>query len=272
MLLGEPLLLVGCGKMGSAMLEGWTELGIDADQIYIAEPERTIRENLRKNGFKTIESTTKLPSNIKPSTVIFAVKPQSMDEAAHSVKNRCAPDTVFLSIAAGKPIQYFENILGIEASIVRAMPNTPAAIRRGITVAVQNGNVTQAQRDACSNLLEAVGEVAWVEDEKLIDAVTALSGGGPAYVFLLTECMTQAGIDAGISSELSSRLAQSTVSGAGELMRQSNQDPSVLRQNVTSPGGTTAEALSVLMANDTLLSLVKTAITAATVRSKELAN
>ena len=272
MILSQPLLLVGCGKMGGAMLEGWIEMGLESDQIHIVEHHTPTLDILRNRGLKAVDSQTKLPPNLEPSVVIFAVKPQSMDEVVPAFKKYCSPHTTFLSIAAGKPIAYFENILSLKASIVRAMPNTPAAIRRGITVAVQNYNVSAPQKEVCSNLLEAIGEIAWIEDEELIDAVTALSGGGPAYVFLLTECMTQAGIDLGLPIELSSRLAQLTVSGSGELMHQSNEPPNMLRQNVTSPGGTTAEALRILMADDELQTLITKAIAAASVRSKELAS
>ena len=270
-MMDRPLLLVGCGKMGGAMLEGWLEMGLPPEQIHIIEPYAPISEELRGRGLGAVAAQPDLPADLDPSVVLFAVKPQSMDEAALAFAEYQSPNTTFLSIAAGKTISYFENILGAEAAIVRSMPNTPAAVRRGITVATPNTNVTDAHREICSNLLEAVGDVAWVSEEGLIDAVTALSGGGPAYVFLLTECMTQAGIAAGLPAELSSQLARVTVSGAGELMRQSDETPSTLRENVTSPGGTTAEALRVLMADGGWQPLMTRAISAATIRSRELA-
>ena len=267
----RPLLLVGCGKMGSAMLEGWLEMGLPPEQIHVIEPCALIAEELRGRGLGAVAAQSDLPADIQPGVVLFAVKPQSMNEAVSAFAGYQLPNTTFLSIAAGKTISYFENILGAEAAIVRSMPNTPAAGRRGITVATPNTNVTEAQCKICGNLLEAVGDVAWVDDEGLIDAVTALSGGGPAYVFLLTECMTQAGIDAGLPAELSALLARVTVSGAGELMRQSDETASTLRENVTSPGGTTAESLKILMAEDGWQPLMTHAIAAATARSRELA-
>ena len=270
-MMDRPLLLVGCGKMGGAMLEGWLEMGLAPEQIHVIEPCAPIAEELRSRGLSAVVAQPELPADLDPEIVLFAVKPQSMDEAAPALAEYRSPNTTFLSIAAGKTISYFENILGAEAAIVRSMPNTPAAVRRGITVATPNTNVTEAQCKICGNLLEAVGDVAWVDDEGLIDAVTALSGGGPAYVFLLTECMTQAGIDAGLPAELSAQLARVTVSGAGELMRQSDETPSTLRKNVTSPGGTTAESLKVLMADDGWQPLMTRAIAAATARSRELA-
>ena len=270
-MMGRPLLLVGCGKMGGAMLEGWLEMGLLPEQIYIIEPHAPITEELRNRGLYAVTVQSELPADLDPGIVLFAVKPQSMDRAVSDFSGCGSPNTTFLSIAAGKTISYFENILGAEAAIVRSMPNTPAAVRRGITVATPNNNVTDEQRNFCSNLLEAVGEVAWVDEEGLIDAVTALSGGGPAYVFFLTECMAQAGIDAGLPAELSAQLARVTVSGAGELMRQSNETPTTLRENVTSPGGTTAEALKILMAKTGWQPLLTQAIGAATARSKQLA-
>ena len=270
-MMDRPLLLVGCGKMGGAMLEGWLEMGLPPEQIHIIEASAHIAEELRGRGLSAVVAQPELPADLDPEIVLFAVKPQSMDEVASALAEYLSPNTTFLSIAAGKTISYFENILGAEAAIVRSMPNTPAAVRRGITVATPNTNVTEAQCKICGNLLEAVGDVAWVDDEGLIDAVTALSGGGPAYVFLLTECMTQAGIDAGLPAELSAQLARVTVSGAGELMRQSDEAPSNLRENVTSPGGTTAESLKVLMADDGWQPLITRAIAAATARSRELA-
>ena len=270
-MMDRPLLLVGCGKMGGAMLEGWLEMGMTAEQIHIIEPYAPMAEDLRGRGLGAVGDPSALPADLDPAIVLFAVKPQSMDDAAPAFAKFRAPNTAFLSIAAGKTIAYFENILGPDAAIVRSMPNTPAAVRRGITVATANTQTSATQREVCGKLLEAVGDVAWVEEEGLLDAVTALSGGGPAYVFLLAECMTQAGIDAGLPADLAGRLARTTVSGAGEMMRQSDDTPTTLRENVTSPGGTTAEALRVLMADDAWQPLMTRAIAAATARSQELA-
>ena len=186
-------------------------------------------------------------------------------------RRHASAGAVFLSIAAGKTIAYFENRLGASSAVVRSMPNTPAAVRRGMTVACANPHVSDDGKRLCHYLLEAVGEVAWVDDEGHMDAVTAASGGGPAFVFLLTECLAEAAIEAGIPSDLAQHLARVTVSGAGELLRQSPETPAVLRQNVTSPGGTTAESLKVLMAADGWQPLMTKAVAAATERSRELA-
>jgi len=258
--------------MGSAMLEGWLERGVSPTDVYAVEPNADMVAELQKRyGINARTSTNDLPADLSPDVVIFAVKPQMMDVAAPDYARFTSPSTVFLSIAAGKTIGYFETIVGDSAAIVRAMPNTPAAVRRGITVACPNAQVTNGQRQFCDELLKAVGDVEWVEDEGLIDAVTALSGGGPAYVFLLAEVMAKAGQDAGLPDALAKRLARVTVSGAGELMHQSDDEPETLRVNVTSPGGTTAEALRVLMADDGWQPLMTKAIAAATARSKELA-
>jgi len=206
------------------------------------------------------------------SVIILAVKPQAMDAVAPAYVRFTGPNTVFLSIAAGKTIGYFQSRLGTKAAIVRAMPNTPAAVGRGITVAVANKRAGKAQRKRCDRLLAAVGEVAWIGDEALMDAVTAVSGSGPAYVFLLAECLAEAGRAAGLPVALSRRLARVTVAGAGELLHRSDDAPEILRKNVTSPGGTTAAALELLMAADGLQPLLTRAIAAAAKRSKELAS
>ncbi len=269
----SPLVLVGCGKMGGALLAGWLDRGVEADGVHVVEPNPDLAASLRKSpGLNVISEAADLPVNLAPAVVVLAVKPQTMDEAMPSLARFTSPNTVFLSIAAGKPIAYFEDRLAGEAAIVRSMPNTPAAVGRGITVACANANVTDDQVRTCDDLLRAVGEVAWVEEEGLLDAVTALSGGGPAYVFLLVEVMTEAGIAAGLPAGLAARLARVTVAGAGELLHQASEPPKVLRNNVTSPGGTTAEALKVLMAEDGWQPLMTRAIAAATARSRELAD
>jgi pyrroline-5-carboxylate reductase len=213
-----------------------------------------------------------VPVDLKPAVVVLAVKPQMMGEALPAYRRYAQPGTVFLTIAAGKTIAYFERQLAAGTAVVRAMPNTPAAVGRGITVACANGAVEADQRKLCGRLLEAVGEVAWVEDEALLDPVTAVSGGGPAYVFLLIECLAEAGVAAGLPADLAMRLARVTVSGSGELARQSAEPAAALRKAVTSPGGTTQEALKVLMAPDALPKLFIEAIAAATRRSRELAD
>jgi pyrroline-5-carboxylate reductase len=194
-----------------------------------------------------------------------------MGDVARHYRRFATPETVFLSIAAGKTLAFFSRQLGAEAAIVRAMPNTPAAIGRGITVACPNPYASAVQIALCDRLLAAAGEVAWVDDEALIDAVTAVSGSGPAYVFLLIECLAKAGIAAGLPADLAVRLARATVAGSGELARLSSEPAEVLRQNVTSPGGTTRAALDVLMAADGLETLMRKAVAAAAARSRELA-
>jgi pyrroline-5-carboxylate reductase len=261
------ILLVGCGKMGSALLEGWLERGQDPAGILVVEPSgATSAKNVR-----IVPDAASVPADFAPDIVVLAVKPQVMDKVLPAHR-RHAGRAAFLSIAAGKTIRSFEEILGAETAIVRAMPNTPAAVGRGITVACPNGKVSADQRTACAALLEAVGEVAWIEDEVLMDAVTAVSGSGPAYVFLLAECLAAAGEKAGLPAELARRLARATVAGSGELLHQSAEDAATLRQNVTSPGGTTFAALQVLMRDqDGMTALLDEAVAAATRRSRELA-
>ncbi|MBC8268379.1 MAG: pyrroline-5-carboxylate reductase [Rhodospirillaceae bacterium] len=266
------LLLAGCGKMGGAMLAGWLDKGFEATAITVVEPNSDTAEDLQQRyGIATITNPEDLDFNAAPNVVIFAVKPQVMDDVAPAYARFAGPGVVYLSIAAGKTIGYFEKMLGAEAAIVRAMPNTPAAVGRGITVCCANGHVANDQISLCGDLLSTVGEVAWVDDEEQIDIVTAVSGGGPAYVFLLAECLGQAGINAGLPEDLAKRLARVTVAGSGELLHRSSEQPETLRQNVTSPGGTTAEALRVLMADDGWQPLLDRAIAAATAKSRELA-
>jgi pyrroline-5-carboxylate reductase len=265
------LVLVGCGKMGGAMLEGWLDQGIDKTTIRIVEQSVDYGQALEARlGVRVVTSIEDIEETFKADIVLLAVKPQGMDQAAQSCK-RFGTGTTFMSIAAGKTISYFENFFGADASIIRVMPNTPAAVRRGISVACANPNVSQMRKDECTSLLEAIGEVAWVQDEALMDPVTALSGSGPAYVFYMTECMARAGVASGLSEELALQLARATVAGAGELMRQSDLEVDVLRKNVTSPGGTTEAALNVLMDEKGLAPLMDKALAAATRRSKELA-
>jgi pyrroline-5-carboxylate reductase len=264
------LLLVGCGKMGGALLRGWLERGI-AERYVIVEPGAGAAEFRGRPGVTLLKDAIELSLDFRPAVVVFAVKPQAMEGVAPHYVRFADGQTLFLSIAAGKPIAWFEERLGAAAPIVRAMPNTPASIARGMSVACPNAKASPAQIALCDRLLGAVGEIAWVDDEALLDPVTALSGGGPAYVFLLIETLAQAGVRAGLPEELAMRLARSTVAGAGELARLSAEPASVLRQNVTSPGGTTLAALEVLMRPNGLQALFDEAIAAATRRSRELA-
>ncbi len=261
------ILLVGCGKMGGALLDGWLDRGLSPQDIIVVEPQETLR--LVRSHVRVVAAHDEIPASFRPEVVVLAVKPQMMDAVLPSYA--AFDGAVFLSIAAGKPLAYFAGILGDVTPVVRAMPNTPASVRRGMTVAVANPLVDPTQKETCDELLSAVGEVDWIEDESLMDAVTALSGSGPAYVFLLVEAMAAAGVAAGLPDEVAERLARGTVVGAGELLRQSAERPATLRQNVTSPGGTTYAALQVLMAEDGLSPLMTRAIAAASRRSRELA-
>ena len=269
---GGPILLIGCGKMGGALLTGWLAGGTEAADVAVVEPFAAAAEAVAATGVGVYAALDGVPADFAPAVVVLAVKPQQMDEALSACGRFVRPETVFLSIAAGKTIGYFEARLGIEAAVVRSMPNTPAAVGRGITVMAANAPTTADQRRHCEALLSGVSEVAWVEDEGLIDAVTAVSGGGPAYVFLLIETLAEAGAVAGLPADLAMRLARVTVSGAGELARQSSEPAATLRENVTSPGGTTLEALKILMAPDGIQPLMTRAIAAATRRSRELAS
>ena len=266
----QKLLLVGCGKMGGALLGGWLGRDVRPDAVTVIEPFDTGTLN-QKFGVTVVKEVAALENTYHPDVVAFAVKPQGMATIVPDYARFVRPGTVFLSIAAGRPIAFFEEHLGGHAAIVRSMPNTPAAVGRGITVACGNAHVTDDQRVICQALLEAVGEVAWVDDEKLLDPVTAVSGSGPAYVFLLIETLAQAGVAAGLEPGLAEKLARATVTGSGELAHLSSDPAATLRENVTSPGGTTAAALAVLMATDGLQELMTRAVDAATKRSRELA-
>jgi pyrroline-5-carboxylate reductase len=264
------LVLVGCGKMGTAMLRGWVAAG-EASRFVVVEPAGMPTGLDSSVEIRWHPGSEALPSELTADAVVFAVKPQVVDSVVPSYRRWVRPETLFLSIVAGKTLGGLAGHLG-PAAIVRTMPNTPAAIGRGITVACANPRVTLEQRTLCERLLAAIGESAWVEDEGLIDAVTAVSGSGPAYVFLLIEALAHAGKAEGLPADLALRLAVSTVAGSGELARTCAESPAQLRENVTSPGGTTRAALDVLMAADGLEALIKRAVAAAAVRSRELAN
>lgn len=269
--LGEfrgTLVLVGAGKMGSAMLGGWLARGLDPKKIIVIEPEpvKAVKA-LARRGLK-LNPKDKLGV---ASAIVIAVKPQSAPEALPPLARYIDKATLVLSIMAGRTIGFLEKSLPGGTAIVRAMPNTPAAIGRGISVAVANAKISKRQRKQASDLLAAIGKVEWVPDEALMDAVTALSGSGPAYIFLLAECMARAGVTAGLPPELATRLARETVAGSAELLHRSDLDAATLRQNVTSPGGTTAAALEILMGPGGFDQLLTQAIAAATQRSRDLA-
>jgi pyrroline-5-carboxylate reductase len=266
--LAGTILLAGAGKMGSAMLEGWLALGLAVRNVAVIEPQPSAEiEALAGRGLRLNPAPDALG---EVAAVVVAVKPQVALEVMPALAPFVATSTVVVSIMAGRTLGFLAGALP-GAALVRAMPNTPAAIGRGITVALPNARVSGEQRALVDVLLSAVGAVEWVEDEALMDAVTALSGSGPAYVFLLAEAMAQAGATAGLPPALAATLARATVAGAGELLHRSPLDAATLRENVTSPGGTTAAALEVLRAGDGLAPLMTRAIAAATRRSRELA-
>src|SRR5579885_320177 len=263
-----PLLLLGAGKMGFAMLEGWLARGFAPGKLIVLEPQPA----------KAVPALTRRGLKLNPkakaaaaAAIVIAVKPQTAPQALPALHGFVGKGTLVISIMAGRTLRFLENALPAGTSIVRAMPNTPAAIGRGITVAVGNGKVSARQRRQAGDLLAAIGAVEWTDDEGIMDAVTALSGSGPAYVFLLAEAMTKAGITAGLPAELAAKLARETVAGSGELLRRSALDAATLRQNVTSPGGTTAAALEILMGPGGFDELLTKAIAAATRRGRELA-
>jgi pyrroline-5-carboxylate reductase len=262
------ILLVGAGKMGSALLEGWLALGIAPDRLAAIEPQPSGNITALAGQGLRLNPPQRLDHEI--AAIVIAVKPQVAPEVMPTLVPFVGAATVVVSIMAGRTLRFLEATLP-RAALVRAMPNTPAAVGRGITVAVPNARVSAAQRDLVHALLSAVGAVEWIDDEVLMDAVTALSGSGPAYVFLLAETMARAGCAVGLPPLLAEALARATVAGSGTLLHRSQLDAATLRQNVTSPGGTTAAALDVLMAEDGLQGLMTKAIAAAAKRSNELA-
>ncbi|MFD1329565.1 pyrroline-5-carboxylate reductase [Mycoplana ramosa] len=264
-----PIVLVGAGNMGGAMLAGWLKSGISGSSVLVLDtgPSPAMLKLIADDG---VRHETAAPAGLKAGVLFIAVKPQMMDAVLPPLKDLVGSETVVVSVAAGTTLAKLEAHLG-QASMVRAMPNTPAMVGRGVTGAFANDRVSAAKRDQVHALLEVSGPVEWVASEADIDAVTAVSGSGPAYVFYLVECMAEAGRKLGLPADLAMRLARETVSGAGELLHQSPEDAAKLRQNVTSPGGTTAAALSVLMAEDGIQPIFDRAIAAARKRAEELA-
>jgi pyrroline-5-carboxylate reductase len=271
---GGAIVLVGAGRMGGALLKGWLAQGIDPARIAVQEPSPPpdVAALIAQYGI-----TTGLPPALRepPSVILLGVKPQAMDAVLPGVAPLAGRETVVLSVAAGRSIASMAAYFAPGAGIVRAMPNTPAAIGRGITALCANLYANEAQRALCATLMGAAGETVWVEEEALIDAVTAVSGSGPAYVFHLTECLAEAGRAAGLEAELAAKLARATVTGAGALMDVSGLDPAELRRNVTSPAGTTEAALRVLAGENapaSLQELLTLAVAAAQRRARELAS
>jgi pyrroline-5-carboxylate reductase len=263
---GRGLVLLGCGKMGGAMLRGWLDGGLEAGAVHVVDPHPA--DWLEGAG---VHVNADLPE--APGIVIVAVKPQMMGAALPTLRGYGNGATLFVSVAAGTSIATYEEMLGARTPIVRAMPNTPAAVGRGITAIIGNGHATSAHLDAAEALLGAVGQVVRLEDEAQMDAVTGLSGSGPAYVFHMIECMARAGEAQGLAPALAMQLAQATVAGAGALAEAAGETPTTLRENVTSPNGTTQAGLAVLMDEDTgLPPLMARTVAAATERSRELRN
>jgi len=265
--LSGSIVLAGAGKMGGAMLTGWLAQGVDAGKLAVIDPAPSDEiAALAAKGLRVNPAQGELG---KAAVLVTAVKPQMFADAAPQLRALVTPSTLVISIMAGVPIAKLSQACG--GKVVRAMPNTPAAIGRGITVAVADNGVDQHQRAIADALLRATGSVEWIDDEALMDAVTAVSGSGPAYVFLLAEELARAGVAAGLSPELATRLARETVAGSGELLHRSELTSETLRKNVTSPGGTTAAALDVLMGPGGFQPLLTRAVAAATKRSRELA-
>ena len=264
----KTVVLVGAGKMGGALLQGWIRMGLDPARITILEPQPGPEIVALASRGLTLN-----PADVEPATIIvLAVKPQVAGDVVPRLIPWIKPATLVASIMAGRTLRGIERVLPRGTAVVRAMPNLPAAIGRGITVAVPNAAVTASQRALVDRLLTAIGTVEWIAEETLLDAVTAVSGSGPAYVFLLAELLARAGTLAGLPAGLATRLARVTIAGSGELLDQSPLAAETLRHNVTSPGGTTAAALEVLMGDDGFEALMTRAVAAATRRAGELAD
>jgi pyrroline-5-carboxylate reductase len=259
-----PLLLIGCGKMGGAMLAGWRERGLGETLVVDPFASGPIA------GATLLRDAAEIPAGFAPAAVVLATKPQEAPTSLPAYA-RFAGSAVFVSIMAGKTVGFMQGLLGQGAAVVRAMPNTPAAVRQGFTVAFAGPGVSPSQRGLADTLLAATGEVDWVAEEGLLDPVTAVSGGGPAYVFLLAELLEAAAVEQGIPADLARRMARATVAGSGALLAASTEDAAQLRKNVTSPKGTTERALAVLMAQQAWPDSISKAIAAATARSRELA-
>ena len=265
----QPLALIGAGKMGGALLAGWLDRGLHPRAVVVVDPSppEDSKAILAKAGIAAVAT----PRNVVARVIVVAVKPQIIAGVLPELRRMIGPGTIVLSIAAGSTLANLEAGLG-PAAIVRSIPNTPAQVERGATAAIANHRLDAAGKALVTALLEAVGVVAWVADEALIEVATAVSGSGPAYVFLLAECLAEAAIAEGLPAELAHRLARATVSGAGELLEQSELSPAQLRKNVTSPNGTTAAALSILMGEHGLAPLMRQAVAAARRRTRELSS
>ncbi|HEX5078965.1 MAG TPA: pyrroline-5-carboxylate reductase [Geminicoccaceae bacterium] len=270
--LAGPLLLVGCGKMGGALLAGWIANGLRAADTYVVEPDAALRTAAReRHRVAAVAEPHELPTDLRPQAIVFAVKPQAMALVLPAYEPLARSGAVVLSIAAGTAIARFEAAFGAATPVVRAMPNTPAAIGQGVTALFANGHASARQRELCAALMAAVGQVLWIDDEEQMHAITAMSGSGPAYVFYLIEVLAKAAIENGLPEGLAWPIARATVAGSAALAASSRETVETLRRQVTSPAGTTEAALKVLMAPDGMQSLFARALAAATQRSRELA-
>ncbi|MGL4729387.1 MAG: pyrroline-5-carboxylate reductase [Bosea sp. (in: a-proteobacteria)] len=267
--LPRSLILIGAGKMGGAMLDGWLATGMNPRGVTILDPHPSpdASSTARAHGMQLNPPITHVP---EAAAIVLAIKPQMLDAAAPLLKHLTKPGALIISILAGKTVADVSGRVNGHRAIVRAMPNLPASVRRGVTAACADAACTPGQIGMADALLKGIGKVEWISDESLIDAVTAVSGSGPAYVFHMVEALAEAGRAAGLPSDLAERLARATIEGAGELLHKSDIPPGVLRQNVTSPGGTTAAALEVLMADNGLTPLMRRTVAAAKRRAEEL--
>jgi pyrroline-5-carboxylate reductase len=263
-LTNTSIVLAGFGNMGRALASGWRDGGIDPASITVVDPAAEARAQASAQGCQAVAAPEEVAAPI--GVAVLAVKPATIE----SVLGMLPTAALYLSIAAGRSIGDIAACVGSEAAIVRAMPNTPAAIGLGMTGLCASATATAAQRELAAALMSAVGQVEWLDDEADMDALTAVSGSGPAYVFLLIECLTAAAIDAGLAPALAARLATATVHGAGAYAAASAADAVTLRRQVTSPNGTTEAALRVLLDNDALQDLIRSAVAAAARRSREL--
>ncbi len=259
--------------MGGALLEGWFQRGLSPVDAIVVEPagRDAVAPCADHRALTVLPHAKDVPSDFLPDVVLFAVKPQIVNGVIPDYVRFAEHRPVFLSVIAGKSTSFFRGHLGDNAAVVRAMPNTPAAVGKATSVLYAAPAASEVQKRVCEVLMGAVGSVEWLAEEAFMDAVTAVSGSGPAYVFLLAECMRDAGIAAGLPPDLAARLANSTIAGASAMLEQDTARPEVLRQNVTSPGGTTAAALEILMGEGGLEQLMTRAVAAAAKRSKDLA-
>lgn len=269
--MGVRVILVGCGNMGRAMLSGWLTAGrLAPEDVAVVEPSADNAERARKLGVTVVAEAGSLAPDLRPELIVLAMKPQSVNEVVPAYRGYAQTGSAFLSVAAGTPIATFEALLGSDTAVIRCMPNTPAAIGCGMMVTVGNANIDAPTERFVADLLSANGEVARVVDEELMDAVTAVSGSGPAYLFHFVECLARAGEKAGLPADVSAQLARQTAFGAASLIVETGEDPAELRRQVTSPNGTTQAALDVLMGEERLARLMQDAVEAARARSVEL--